>query len=158
MARPISSVRWNRSPDATLPAHAEPLWPAVRPNASARLAQAYPLARTIHFVLENLRRTPAVLWCAISARPPMPLWRGFTIHHTPKHASWLNQAEIEISIFARQCLGVRRIASLPALLAESKARDRTVNRQRLKINWSFSRLGAANVFHQQLQLFKRSRR
>ena len=138
-------------------------WPT--PNRSGpqfarmlqRLAQAYPHARTIHLVLDNLSthaRSSVVRHLGPAADA---LWRRFTIHHTPKHASWLNQAEIEISIFARQCLGARRIASLPALRAESKAWNRTVNRQRLKINWSFSRLDAANVFHQQLQLFKRSR-
>jgi hypothetical protein len=78
------------------------------------------------------------------------------IHHTPKHASWLNQAEIEISIFSRQCLGSRRLASLPQLRTECTAWNRAINRQRLKINWTFSRLDAANVFHPQLQLFKRS--
>jgi hypothetical protein len=85
------------------------------------------------------------------------LWSRFTIHYTPKHASWLNQAEIEISILARQCLGSRRLESLPVLRAECSAWNRTMNRQRLKITWTFSRLDAANVFHQQLQLFKRSR-
>ena len=37
------------------------------------------------------------------------VWDRFTIHYTPKHGSWLNQAEIEIGLFARQCLGNRRI-------------------------------------------------
>jgi DDE superfamily endonuclease len=37
------------------------------------------------------------------------IWDRFTIHYTPTHGSWLNQAEIEISLFARQCLGKRRI-------------------------------------------------
>jgi hypothetical protein len=81
----------------------------------------------------------------------------FTIHHTPKHASWLNQAEIEISLFSRQCLGSRRIASLSELRSEGRAWNKSINRQRLKINWTFSRLDADNVFHGQLKLFKRSR-
>jgi hypothetical protein len=67
------------------------------------------------------------------------LWSRFTLHPTPKHGSWLNQAEIEISIFGRQCLW-----------------NKAVNRQRLTINWTFTRLDAANVSHQQLKLFKRS--
>jgi len=37
------------------------------------------------------------------------IWDRFTVHYTPTHGSWLNQAEIEISLFARQCLGTRRI-------------------------------------------------
>jgi len=36
------------------------------------------------------------------------IWDRFTVHYTPTHGSWLNQAEIEIGIFSRQCLGKRR--------------------------------------------------
>jgi hypothetical protein len=138
-------------------------WPT--PNRSGkqfakmlqRIAKAYPNARTIHLVLDNLSthaRSSLVRHLGPGAEH---LWNRFTIHYTPKHASWLNQAEIEISIFARQCLGARRMPSLPALRAECNAWNRRVNRQRLKISWTFSRLDAANVFHHQLQLFKRSR-
>jgi hypothetical protein len=139
-------------------------WPT--PNRSGkqfakmlrRIANAYPNARTIHLVLDNLSthaRSSLVRY--YGPQQADELWNRFTIHYTPKHASWLNQAEIEISIFARQCLGSRRMPSLPALRAEANAWNRTMNRQRLKINWTFSRLDAANVFHRQLQLFKRSR-
>jgi DDE superfamily endonuclease len=139
-------------------------WPT--PNRSGqqfarmlqRLAKAYSSARTIHLVLDNLStHARSSLTSLLGPDQADQLWSRFTIHHTPKHASWLNQAEIEISIFARQCLGSRRIASLSALRTECTAWNRTVNRQRLKINWTFSRLDAAHVFHQQLQLFKRSR-
>ncbi len=138
-------------------------WPT--PNRSGkqfakmleRIAKAYPNARTIHLVLDNLSthaRSSLVRHLGPGAEQ---LWNRFTIHYTPKHASWLNQAEIEISIFVRQCLGARRMPSLPALRAECNAWNRRVNRQRLKIDWTFSHLDAANVFHHQLQLFKRSR-
>lgn len=139
-------------------------WPT--PNRSGqqfskmlqRIAKAYPTARTIHLVLDNLStHARSSLVRHLGTDLADELWSRFTIHHTPKHASWLNQAEIEISIFARQCLGSRRMPSLPALRAESNAWNRTVNRQRLKINWTFSRLDAANVFHPQLQLFTRSK-
>jgi hypothetical protein len=49
------------------------------------------------------------------------VWGRFTIHHTPTHGSWLNQAEIEIGIFARQCLGRRRIPDLESLRRKAKA-------------------------------------
>jgi DDE superfamily endonuclease len=139
-------------------------WPT--PNRSGpqfakmleRIARAYPSVRTIHLVLDNLSTHACrSLVRHLGPQAGEKLWNRFTIHHTPKHASWLNQAEIEISVFARQCLGSRRFASLPVLRAESYAWNRTVNRQRLKINWTFSRLDAADVFHQQLQLFTRSR-
>ena len=122
-----------------------------------RLVQAYPNARTIHLVMDNLsthsRRSLARQFGEERAEA---LWSRLTIHYTPKHASWLNQAEIEISIFGRQCLGSRRLSSLATLRRECRAWNKTVNRQRLTINWSFTRLDAANVFHQQLKLFKRS--
>jgi hypothetical protein len=49
------------------------------------------------------------------------VWDRFTIHHTPTHGSWLIQAEIEIGIFSRQCLGKRRIPDLRTLCRETKA-------------------------------------
>jgi hypothetical protein len=139
-------------------------WPT--PNRSGkqfalaidRLAKAYPNATTIHLVLDNLStHSRRSLVRNFGEAKADLLWRRLTIHHTPKHASWLNQAEIEISILARQCLGSRRISSLQDLRCECAAWNRSVNRQRLQINWTFSRLDAANVFHRQLQLFKRSK-
>ena len=139
-------------------------WPT--PNRSGvefaktlqRLARAYPLARTIHLVMDNLStHSVRSLSRHFGEQAGQALWHRFTIHHTPKPASWLNQAEIEISLFRRQCLGSRRIASLSQLRSEGRAWNKSINRQRLKINWTFSRLDADNVFHGQLKLFKRSR-
>jgi len=126
-------------------------------KALHRLAAAYPSAQTIHLVLDNLStHTAKSLRDFYGAEPGQALWERFTVHYTPKHASWLNQAEIEISLFRRQCLGSRRIAGLPELRSQSRSWNRSVNRQRLKINWTFTRLDADNVFHAQLKLFKRS--
>src|SRR5271157_2842292 len=55
------------------------------------------------------------------------VWDRFTVHYTPTHGSWLNQAEIEIGIFARQCLGSRRIPSLQTLRSEARAWNRRMN-------------------------------
>lgn len=63
------------------------------------------------------------------------LWDRFTVHYTPKHGSWLNQAEIEISLFARQCLGRRRIRTPQELQPEARASDRNMNRDRVTANW-----------------------
>src|ERR1700688_3522332 len=52
---------------------------------------------------------------------------------------WLNQAEIEISPFARQCLGARRIPDLKTLRRETQQWNRRMNRIRKKINWKFDR-------------------
>ena len=126
-------------------------------KAIGRLTAAYPAAQTIHLVMDNLNtHTAKSLVNHFGEQAGTALWQRLTIHHTPKHASWLNQAEIEISLFRRQCLGSRRIASLPILRTESRAWNQAVNRQRLKINWTFTRQDATHVFHEQLQLFKRS--
>ena len=55
------------------------------------------------------------------------------MHYNPTHGSWLNQAEIEIGIFMRQCLGKRRIRDLTTLRRETKAWNRRMNRDRVMI-------------------------
>ena len=74
------------------------------------------------------------------------LWDRFTVHYTPKHGSWLNQAEIEISLFSRQCLGRRRIPSLGDLRREARAWGRRMNRNRVTIDWRFTRKKARLKF------------
>jgi hypothetical protein len=78
------------------------------------------------------------------------------MHYTPKHGSWLNQAEIEIGLFSRQCLGSRRICDLATLRAEARAWNQRINRQRLMIRWRFTRQDAQAVFHYQSNLFMQS--
>ena len=58
------------------------------------------------------------------------IWDRFTVHYTPKHGSWLNPAEMEISLFSRQCLGKRRIADLKTLRQQAHAWNRRTNRER----------------------------
>jgi hypothetical protein len=58
----------------------------------------------------------------------------------------LNQAEIEISLFSRQCLGQRRIPSLNDLDREAKAWNQKMNRDRVIINWKFTRKEARQKF------------
>jgi hypothetical protein len=74
------------------------------------------------------------------------IWDRFTVHYTPTHGSWLNQAEIEIGIFSRQCLGKRRIPDLKTLRREARAWNRRMNRARIKINWKFDRKAARRKF------------
>jgi hypothetical protein len=68
------------------------------------------------------------------------------VHYTPKHGSWLNQAEIEISLFSRQCLGRQRIPSLERLQQQAKAWNRQMNRDGVTINWQFTRRKARKKF------------
>ena len=85
------------------------------------------------------------------------IWDRFTVHYTPTHGSWLNQAEIEIGIFSRQCLGTRRIPDLRTLRRESLAWNHRMNRARAKINWKFDRKAARLKFRYQKNSFKRSK-
>jgi DDE superfamily endonuclease len=84
------------------------------------------------------------------------LWNRLSVHYTPKHGSWLNQAEIEISLFARQCLAQRRIPSLDLLQREARAWNRKINRDKIKIDWRFSRKKARQKFGYDKNSFIRS--
>lgn len=85
------------------------------------------------------------------------VWERFTVHDTPTHGSWLNQAEIEIGMFSRQCLGKRPIPSLKALKAEARAWNRRANRDQVKIAWQFDRKAARRKFGYSSKAFKRSK-
>ena len=123
----------------------------------AKIASRYPRARTIHLVVDNLNiHCQKSLTAHFGLERGVQLWNRFTVHYTPKHGSWLNQAELEIGLFARQCLGQRRIPTLSALKSEAAAWNRQINRKRTLINWNFSRQDARNVFHYKENLFMRS--
>jgi hypothetical protein len=102
---------------------------------------------TIHIVLDNLNiHRRKSLTDFFGEQKGAYIWSRLTAHHTPKHGSGLNQAEIEISLYSRQCLGRRRLASLYKVTRETAAWLQRVNRERLKISWSFDRKAARRVF------------
>ena len=74
------------------------------------------------------------------------LWDRFTVHYPPVHGSWLNQAELEIGLFSKQCLGKRRLGEIRILRAEARAWNRRTNRNRVTINWTFDRKKARMKF------------
>jgi hypothetical protein len=79
-------------------------------NIVRQLADAYPAARVIHLILDNLNiHRRESLTQTFGEDIGGAIWDRFHVHYTPKHGSWLNQAEIEISLFSRQCLARRRI-------------------------------------------------
>ncbi len=122
------------------------------------LALAYPEAKTIHLVMDNLNiHRRKALADVFGAEMATQVWDRFTVHYTPTHGSWLNQAEIEIGLFSRQCLGKRRIPSLKILKAEARAWYRRMNRDRVKINWKFDRRAARRKFGYKYQSFMRSK-
>ena len=122
------------------------------------LALEYPKAETIHLVMDNLNsHRRKSLSDFYGAEMASALWDCFTVHYTPTHGSWLNQAEIEIGIFARQCLGRRRIPNLKTLRRETRAWNRRMNRDRVKINWKFDRKAARRKFGYKRKSFMRSK-
>jgi DDE superfamily endonuclease len=126
-------------------------------QVAVALALAYPAAQTIHLVMDNLNiHSRKSLAHVFGAEMATEVWSRFTVHYTPSHGSWLNQAEIEIGIFSRQCLGKRRIPTLKNLRREAKAWNRRMNRNRVKINWKFDRKTARRKFGYKRNPFKRS--
>jgi hypothetical protein len=122
-----------------------------------QLASQYPEAETIHLVVDNLniyRRKS--LTDVFGAKIGGEIWDRFSVHYTPTHGSWLNQAEIEIGIFSRQCLGTRRMPDLKTLRREARSWNRRMNRARTKINWTFDRKAARRKFGYTKKLFMRS--
>jgi hypothetical protein len=125
------------------------------PNRSApQFAQAmetiitsYPNADTIHLVMDNLNiHGPKSFTDHFGKEKGTALWNRLTVHYTPVHGSWLNQAEIEISLFARQCLGKRRIPTLAILQREAEAWNVKANHDGTKIDWKFTRKNARIKF------------
>jgi len=60
------------------------------------------------------------------------IWARFEVHYTPKHASWLNQAEIAIGIYSQQCLGKDRVGTIKELKSRSKAWNKRTQRRTLQ--------------------------
>ena len=77
----------------------------------------------------------------LGQRAATKLLRRAQFHYTPKHASWLNMAEIEIGILSRQCLD-RRIASRQLLRSEVEAWQQARNALQRTIEWKFTRQDA----------------
>ena len=104
------------------------------------IAASYPKADTIHLVLDNLStHSRKAVIDRLGEKAGDWLWQRFTVHHTPKHGSWLNQAEIEIGIFSRQCLGKRRIATIDDLTTQTRAWNQRINQNQTTIEWNFTR-------------------
>jgi len=97
----------------------------------------YPDAAVIRVVLDNLNtHTAGALYEAFAPAEARRLAAKLEFHYTPKHASWLNMAELELSVLARQCLN-RRIPDADTLAGEVKAWQDARNRDRVRINWCF---------------------
>jgi hypothetical protein len=99
--------------------------------------EIYPDATTIRVVLDNLNtHTYGSLFATFAPDEAWRLRNKLEFHYTPKHASWLNMAECELSVLAGQCLN-RRIASREKLTAEVAAWQAARNKVEAKIDWTF---------------------
>jgi hypothetical protein len=102
------------------------------------LEEDYPHARTVKPVCDNLNtHTTAALYEAFPAERARALARRLELHYTPVHGSWLNVAEVELSVLARQCLD-RRIGSAEQLRAEVAAWARERNADQSRVVWRFT--------------------
>lgn len=102
------------------------------------LDEDYPTARKIRLVCDNLNtHAIASLYTAFPAAEAHRLARRLEIVHTPRNGSWLNVAEIELSVLARQCLA-RRIGEPAILASECAAWERARNAEGGRVIWKFT--------------------
>jgi transposase len=100
--------------------------------------EIHPEAEKIHVVLDNLNtHTPAAFYLAFEPDEARRLVNRFEFHFTPKHGSWLNMAEIELSVLSRQCIN-RRISDEDTLSKEVLAWAKERNAKVVKVDWRFS--------------------
>jgi len=98
----------------------------------------YPKAKIITLVMDNLAsHSAAALYESFPPEEAKRIWDHFEFIFTPKHGSWLNMAEIELSVLNKQCLN-RRISDRQVLIDEIKAWEDYRNNLDSKINWQFT--------------------
>ncbi len=78
------------------------------------------------------------------------IWNRFEVYHTPKHASWLNQAEIAIGMYSRQCLGDGRVDNIKNLRTITSYWNKSINKKGTTINWKFNREKAREKFNYEM--------
>jgi DDE superfamily endonuclease len=100
--------------------------------------EVFPEAEKVVLVMDNLNtHRLASLYEAFPPERARRIADRLEIHHTPKHGSWLNMAEIELSVLARQCLD-RRIGTREELEREVEAWERERNERVVPVRWQFT--------------------
>ena len=103
------------------------------------LDEQYPDAEQVILVCDNLNtHNIASLYEAFPPAEALRLAKRLEIHHTPKHGSWLDIAEIELSALGNQCLSKRRISNVKELNEELSAWNTERNAAQRGVNWQFS--------------------
>ena len=104
--------------------------------------EIYPDAEQLVLVMDNLNtHTKASLYEAFEPAEAKRIADKLEIHYTPKHGSWLNMAEIEISVLSRQCLA-ERMGNIKRLTREAVAWAEQRNAKEAKVNWRFTTIDA----------------
>ena len=102
------------------------------------LEQRYPQATKVRLVMDNLNtHSIASLYEAFEPQQALRLARRLEIHYTPKHGSWLNVAEIELSVLSSQCLD-RRIPDIEMMKKEVAAWQSDRNNRAATVDWRFT--------------------
>jgi hypothetical protein len=102
------------------------------------LDEQYPEAEIVRLAMDNLNtHGMGSLYAAFPPEEARRLARRLEIHYTPKHGSWLNIAEVELSAFTRQCLA-RRMPDPATLAREAAAWERSRNARQKGVNWRFT--------------------
>jgi len=102
----------------------------------------FPDAKKLRIIMGNLNtHTYTSILENFEFQEAIRLISKISFHYTPKHASWLNMAEIEINVMDTQCTG-RRIKDKNLLISETTAYQNHRNKNKCKINWNFSKENA----------------
>ena len=111
------------------------------------VSERYPEAELVRVVMDNLNTHQAAsLYETFAPEEARRIVKKLEFHFTPKHGSWLNMAEIELSVLTRQCLD-RRIPDEETLKREIAASEKRRNETKATINWRFTSQDARVKLH-----------
>jgi hypothetical protein len=112
-----------------------------------KLSKKYCKADVIHIVMDNYcTHTQKALINYYGEEKGKMIWNRFEVHYTPKNASWLDQAEIAIGLYSRQCLGKGRIPDIDTLKNKTKAWNKAINKKKVKLHWGLTIEKARKIF------------
>lgn len=113
----------------------------------ASIARQYQNAEKIILVMDNyITHFQESLVNYYGGEKGLALWNRFEVHYTPKHGSWLDQAEIAIGMYSRQCLGNTRIPDIDTLTKKTKAWEKIIRKKKVMIKWKFTKENAREKF------------
>ena len=105
-----------------------------------KIADEYSQAERIILVMDNLStHFVSSVIKTLGETEGAKLWDRFEVHYTPKHASWLNQAEIAIGMLSRQCIGKVRQGDIASLKRQVALWTQATNTKGITINWRFTK-------------------